>query len=54
AALLELSNPFFDAPFVFVYHRGPRSTSEIIAQFPERTVIHYYPDEPWVFYEVEK
>ena len=50
AALLELSNPFFDAPFVFVYHRGPRSTNEIMTLFPQRTVVHYHPDEPWKLY----
>lgn len=54
AALLELSNPFFNAPFIFVYHRGPRSTGEIIEQFPERRVVHYYPDEPWGFYANEE
>ncbi len=51
AALLELGNPFFDAPFVFVYHRGPRSTGEIITQYPEWTVFDYSPSDPWVFHD---
>jgi 4-amino-4-deoxy-L-arabinose transferase-like glycosyltransferase len=51
--LLQLSNPYLDTPFVFVYHRGPDSTAEIIDQFPNRTVVHYYPNKPYQFYFAE-
>jgi len=49
-ALLALSSPFMDSPFVFVYSRGEKSNAEIVAQFPERAVYHYYPDDPYRFY----
>ncbi len=48
--LLELSNPFFDSPFVFAYSRGAEKDTTVIEMFPERSVYHYYPDEPWKFY----
>jgi len=53
-ALLELSNPFLDTPFVFVYSRGASSDAEIMAQFPERNVFHYYPEDPYRFYVERK
>ena len=48
--LLELSNPFFDTPFVFAYSRGAAKDATVIEAFPERRVYHYYPNEPWKFY----
>lgn len=54
ATFLELSNPFLDSPFVFVYSRGPRSDAEISAQFSERSIFHYYPDTPGKFYTAER
>ncbi len=49
-ALLELQSPYLDSPFIFVMSRGPLSDQALIADYPERTVIHYYPDQPYVFY----
>lgn len=43
--LLELQNPFFDTPFVFVISRGPEQDARVAARFPDRTVYHYYPGE---------
>ncbi len=54
SVLTMLSSPFFDTPFVFVYSRGTRLDAEISAQFPERKIYHYYPDEPWKFYEARR
>lgn len=48
--LLELSNPFLDTPFIFVYSRGPRPDRDVATYFPDRTVYHYYPDDPYRFY----
>jgi hypothetical protein len=49
-ALLELQDPFLDTPFIFVYARGPGADRILADQFPERKIIHYYPDEPDQFY----
>lgn len=49
-ALLELQNPFLDTPFIFAYARGVGADMLLADQFPERRIIHYYPDEPDKFY----
>jgi hypothetical protein len=49
-ALLELQSPYLDSPYIFVMSRGPLSDQALIADYPDRTVIHYYPDQPYVFY----
>lgn len=48
--LLELENPFLETPFIFIYTRGPLIDARLAANFPERAVYHYYPDEPFRFY----
>jgi hypothetical protein len=48
--LLELSDPQLDTPFIFIYERGPEFEQLVIDAFPDRTVIDYYPKEPFVFY----
>jgi hypothetical protein len=48
--LLDLSSPYFDSPFVFVYSRGSKTNAEIRDQFPNRTLIHYYPEKPYKLY----
>lgn len=48
--LLELSSPYNDSPFIFTYNRGEELNRQIENQFPERSVYHYYPDEPYKFY----
>ena len=47
--LLELQDPFLDTPFIFVYSRGPNADREVAAAFPERRILHYYPEEPYTF-----
>lgn len=49
-ALLELQDPFLDTPFIFVYSRGNTTDAAVAADYPDRTIIHYYPDEPDKFY----
>jgi hypothetical protein len=47
--LLELQDPFLDTPFIFVYTRGPGPDQKVAEAFPERRVLHYYPEDPYVF-----
>ena len=49
-ALLELQTPFLDTPWLFVYRRGPGADAALAPDFPERTLLHYYPNEPYKFY----
>lgn len=49
-ALLELSNPFLDTPFIFTISRGATPDAALADAFPERKLYHYYPDDPWKFY----
>lgn len=49
-ALLELSDPFLDTPFLFVISRGPERDALVSRAFPGRSVYHYYPDEPYTFF----
>jgi hypothetical protein len=49
-ALLELQDPFLNTPFIFVISRGSRPDRAVAAEFPQRTTIYYYPDEPYIFY----
>ncbi len=51
-ALLELSDPDLDTPFIFTF--GDLHAREIIALHPERRAFWYYPDEPYVFYTAPK
>jgi hypothetical protein len=50
AVLLELSDPFLETPFIFIFSRGSAADNSAAAYFPERTVWHYYPDAPNQFY----
>lgn len=52
--LLGLENPFLDTPFIFIYSRGGSIDARIAANFPERTVYHYYPDEPNKLYSTPR
>lgn len=49
-ALLDLENPMLNTPFIFVYTGGVLDDQAVAAAFPQRTVYHYYPAEPYVFY----
>jgi hypothetical protein len=50
-ALLDLQDPFLNTPFLFVISRGERADKAVGEAFPERGLFHYYPDEPYTFYE---
>jgi len=44
--LTELESPFLDTPFIFIYSRQPADDEQVIRAFPDRSVWHYYADEP--------
>lgn len=48
--LLELQTPYLDTPFIFVISRYPEADQNVIRHFPERKVLHYFPDEPYNLY----
>jgi hypothetical protein len=48
-ALLELEDPFLDTPFIFVVDRGDEPDQRVAQAYPHRTVIQYYPDDPYHF-----
>ncbi|MEN4011847.1 MAG: glycosyltransferase family 39 protein [Bellilinea sp.] len=50
ATLLELSSPLLNSPFVFVFSRSEADNQKVINSFPNRSIWHYYPDEPYRFY----
>lgn len=49
-ALLELASPDLTSPFIFAIGIGPKTDAALAAEFPERRILHYYPEEPWKFY----
>ncbi len=48
-ALLDLSNPTLDSPFIFTYDRGDEKNAAVIAAFPDRRVIRYFTGKPYEF-----
>ncbi len=46
-ALLDLQDPWLTSPFIFALGQG----DALRADYPARRLIHYYPDEPFTFYE---
>ncbi len=49
-ALLELQDPSLSGPFLIVISRGKNPDTALEREYPNRTVVHYYPDEPYTFY----
>lgn len=48
-ALLELSSPFLDSPWIFVRSLGSEMDQLVANAFPQRTIIDYYPSDPYHF-----
>jgi hypothetical protein len=48
SSLTELSNPYFDTPFVFSLSKGEKQDAVAAGMLPGRYVWHYYPDEPFI------
>ena len=54
AVLLELADPYLDTPFIFTYSRGPELDQTVIDAFAERSVYHYYADDPYALYKTPR
>ena len=52
--LLELSSPYLDSEWIMTYSRGVEVDNNLTSSFPDRSVWHYYPDEPYLFYTAER
>jgi hypothetical protein len=50
-ALLELQDPLLTTPFIFAWSRGTVRDAEVAEEFPDRSVYHYYPEDPYTFYK---
>jgi hypothetical protein len=49
-ALLDLEDPLLTTPFIFALSRGIQNDSDLAADFLDRSIYHYYPDDPYTFY----
>ncbi len=49
-ALLDLQDPWLTSPFIFALGQSAATSSALRADYPDRRLIHYYPDEPYTFY----
>jgi hypothetical protein len=47
SSLTELSNPYFDTPFVFSLSQGEKKNALAASMLPNRHIWHYYADEPF-------
>jgi 4-amino-4-deoxy-L-arabinose transferase-like glycosyltransferase len=51
-AYLNLEDPYLSTPFIFAWASPAEETfNQLSAAFPERRMIHYYPDHPGEFYD---
>lgn len=48
--LLDLSSPYLNTPFIFIYNRGGELNQTVIDQYPERKIWYYYPEERFTLY----
>lgn len=49
--LLDLQNAQLSSPFIFATYRPDAVIADYEANFPDRQIYHYYPDEPFRFYQ---
>lgn len=52
--LLELETPFLDSPFIFVMNAGLKTKAVLEEAYPLRTIIEYYPNQPYIFRVIER
>jgi hypothetical protein len=50
-ALLDLEDPELTTPFIFAWSINPSTDSLLAKDFPNRTVFHYYPEQPFQLYQ---
>jgi hypothetical protein len=53
-SLHELQDPFLTTPFIFAWSRTPERDAALRDDFPDRSVYHYYPEDPYTFYTISK
>jgi hypothetical protein len=51
-ALLDLENPELTSPFIFAWVSASARDPGLAADFPDRTVYHYYPGQPFQLYKL--
>ncbi|MFZ2097999.1 MAG: hypothetical protein WAV05_15305 [Anaerolineales bacterium] len=49
-SLLDLEDPELTTPFIFAWSISPVTDSMLAKDFPDRTVYHYYPEQPFKLY----
>jgi 4-amino-4-deoxy-L-arabinose transferase-like glycosyltransferase len=49
-ALLDLENPELTSPFIFAWSMSPSTDAMLGNDFPDRSVYHYYPEQPFQLY----
>jgi hypothetical protein len=50
-ALLDLEDPTLSTPFIFAWSVSPYTDASLATDFPNRTLYHYYPDQPFQLYQ---
>ena len=50
-ALLDLEDPELTTPFIFAWSQHLPSMPRFANDFPDRTVYHYYPGQPFQLYK---
>jgi hypothetical protein len=46
-ALLDLSSPFLDSPWIFIRSIGANGDLQVAEEFPQRTIVEYFPSDPY-------
>lgn len=46
-ALLDLSSPFLDSPWIFIRSIGANGDLQVAEEFPHRTIVEYFPSDPY-------
>ena len=49
-ALLDLQDPELTTPFIFAWSNSPSVDASLAGDFPDRSVYHYYPEQPFKLY----
>lgn len=50
-ALLDLEDPHLTTSFIFAWSISPSTDAKVAQDFPNRTVYHYYPGQPFELYK---
>jgi hypothetical protein len=53
-SLLTLTPPFAETDLLLAYTRGPDVDGNLATYFPDRRILHYYPDDPAHLYDAPR